>query len=110
MPRPRKEEPRERYTLRLLKTELEQIQTKADQAALTVSEYLRRCALGKRIRSRVSDKAIAELNRLGGLQKHCLAELKQNESNRAVREELNRTLFAIRAELKSVIATGLEEE
>jgi Large polyvalent protein-associated domain 7 len=33
----------------------------AQKAGLTVSEYLRRCSLNKRVHSRVSDKAIARL-------------------------------------------------
>jgi mobilization protein NikA len=48
----------------------------ANRAALTLSEYLRRAVSGIRIRSRILTDAISEMNRLGGLQKHCLGQLK----------------------------------
>jgi hypothetical protein len=48
----------------------------AQKAGLTLSEYLRRCSLNKRIHSRVSDKAIARLSSLCGLQKHLLMQIK----------------------------------
>ena len=40
-----------------------------------MSEYLRRCSLNKRIHSHVSDKAVARLSSLCGLQKHLLMQI-----------------------------------
>jgi len=59
--------------VRLYLHEKAQFEEQADRAGLTLSEYLRRCASGKKITSKVNLKAIAELNRLGGLQKQCMA-------------------------------------
>ena len=52
--------------LRILPEEKTAIAGEAGKAGLTVSEYIRRRALGKLVKSRVSEKAINELRRLGG--------------------------------------------
>lgn len=56
--------------LRILPEEKTAIADEAGKAGLTVSEYIRRRALDRPVKSRVSEKAINELRRLGGLQKH----------------------------------------
>ena len=56
--------------LRILPEEKEAVAAEAGKAGLTVSEYIRRRALDRPVKSRVSEKAINELRRLGGLQKH----------------------------------------
>ncbi len=82
----------------------------ANRAALTLSEYIRRAALGIRMRSRIHTDAISELNRLGGLQKHCLEQLKVLGNDDDLRHELNITLAAIREQVKNVISLHVEEE
>jgi hypothetical protein len=47
----------------------------ADKAALTPSEFVRRRIVGYRVVSRVEDKLLNELRRLGGLQKHLASQL-----------------------------------
>ncbi len=42
----------------------------ADACGLSLSEYMRRCALGLAIHSRVDAEALRELRRHGGLIKH----------------------------------------
>lgn len=42
----------------------------AEKAGLTFSEYVRLCAMRRRITPKVDLKAIANLNRIGGLVKH----------------------------------------
>jgi hypothetical protein len=56
--------------LRILPEEKAAIAAEADKAGLTVSEYIRRRSLGRPVKSRMNEKVINELRRLGGLQKH----------------------------------------
>jgi hypothetical protein len=75
MARPKKTETTKRYTVRLLAEQRSKIEELADIAGLNTSEYIRRSALGKRIRSRINLTAMNELRRLGGLQKFCLIHI-----------------------------------
>jgi len=100
MSRPKSAEHRSRYTFRLLPEELEKIGILASYAGLTVSACLRRCALRKCIRPRVSVKAMAELRRLGGLQKYCLRQIKDQPGLPEARHQLNAVLGAILVEIK----------
>ena len=50
------------------------IKAQARKAGLTMSEYMRRTSLNKRIASKVDQKALGELARLGGLQKYLLMQ------------------------------------
>ncbi len=104
MSRPRIVEHRKRYTLRLLTEELDRIETLADYAGLTVSEYMRRCALQKRIHSKINLKAMGELARLGGLQKYCLQQIRDEPGLPETRHQLNAVLNAIRATIKRLQA------
>jgi hypothetical protein len=56
--------------LRILPEEKTAVAAEAAKAGLTVSEYIRRRTLDRPVRSRLNEKAINELRRLGGLQKH----------------------------------------
>lgn len=75
-----------------------------------MSEYIRRCSLNKRIQSRVSDKAIARLSSLCGLQKHLLMEIKGLPYEAALRNELNSALAEITTTLRAVIKKEDESE
>ncbi len=55
--------------VRLEPGEAEAIREKAKDAGVTVSEFLRAAALGRKTRSVVEEGMINELRRLGGLQK-----------------------------------------
>jgi hypothetical protein len=97
MARPKVEENRKRYTIRLMSNELAKIDDLADRAGLTTSEYIRRCALGKRMHSKVNIKAMAELNRLGGLQKLCITHFPEDRGHlHEVIEEILKTLKSLR--------------
>jgi hypothetical protein len=98
MARPQKKETAKRYTVRLLSDQRARIEELADLAGLTTSEYIRRSALGKRIRSKVSLKAMNELRRLGGLQKLCLTTTHDPEN----RQEMNRVLNLILVTIKQL--------
>jgi hypothetical protein len=82
----------------------------ADKAGLTLSEYVRRCSLNKRIQSHVSDKAIARLSSLCGLQKYLLMQIKGHPYEAALRNELNSVLAGITTTLRAVIKKEDESE
>jgi hypothetical protein len=57
-------------TIRLSEEERQEMREQAEVSHLTVSEYIRRRILGKRIVSQADLAVLAELRRLGGLLKH----------------------------------------
>jgi hypothetical protein len=91
-----------RLYIRLTTDEKTLIGSQANKAGLTLSEYIRRCGLHKRIRSRVSEKAMGELGRLGGLQKVCMKQLKDIPSSQDIRGQLNAVLSAILTEIERI--------
>jgi hypothetical protein len=71
MPRPRRAEQKTApMQVRLTPAERAELAAAAADAGLTVSDYIRRRALGRRITARVDLTVINELRRLGGLVKH----------------------------------------
>jgi hypothetical protein len=74
----------EHTNIRWTKLEKSVVVRDAAAACLSVSEYVRRRALGIRVVSRTDETAIAELRRLGGLQKSlalkCSAEKEQYDA------------------------------
>ena len=71
------------------------IKAQAKRAGLTMSEYMRRIAFNKRIISKMDQKALGELARLGGLQKYLLRQIKGLPDEEGLRKELNSTLSAV---------------
>jgi hypothetical protein len=71
------------------------IRDQAKIAGLTMSEYMRRIAFNKRIISKMDQKALGELARLGGLQKHLLKQIKGLPDEEGLRKGLNSTLSAV---------------
>jgi hypothetical protein len=63
-------------TIRLSEKERQEMREQAEVSHLTVSEYIRRRALGKRVVSQADLAVLAELRRLGGLLKHIHLETK----------------------------------
>ena len=82
MPRPPKNKPlrTEFFKFRLTEEEWHNLSEQADRAALTPSEFARRRIAGYRIVSRVEDKLLNELRRLGGLQKHLATQLPEKRA------------------------------
>jgi hypothetical protein len=76
MVRPKLTEHRRGLLIKLLSQEKDIIRQQAHLAGLTVSEFIRKCALNRPIRSQVSREVAAELSKLFGLQKHLLMEIK----------------------------------
>lgn len=60
--------------IRCLPEEKEALQEKAKTAGLSVGEFLRRAALGRRIDAQCDTEMIMELRRLGELQKNLFKE------------------------------------
>ena len=77
MPRPRRQiDLSERLTFRLTPPERAELEAAAETAGMTVSEYVRRRALGRRVvaaRALADTQTLNELRRLGGLVKHLAA-------------------------------------
>ena len=67
-----------RVEIRMSPDEHSAIADKADKCRLSVSEFLRRCALGRAVSSRSDQEALSELRRQGGLIKHLASNDRQN--------------------------------
>ena len=104
MPRPKRAQGvTSEIHIRVTSNEKDILHTQAEKAGLTVSEYLRRCSLNKRLHSRVSDKAVARLSSLCGLQKHLLTQITGLPQEGTLRSELNSVLAGITATLRSIV-------
>ena len=84
-----------RIFIRITDAEKANIRDQAKIAGLTMSEYMRRTSLNKRIVSKMDQKALGELARLGGLQKYLLMQIKGLPDEEGLRRELNSTLSAV---------------
>jgi hypothetical protein len=71
-----------RAGVRLSEEEYREIREQAEVSHLTVSEYIRRRILGKRIVPQADLAVLAELRRLGGLLKHVHLETRGTYSER----------------------------
>ena len=101
MATPKLTEHRRGVLIKLLSQEKDFIRQQAHLAGLTVSEFIRKCALNRPIRSRVSREVAAEISKLFGLQKHLLMEIKDLPNEVGLRRELNSVL----SELHTALAT-----
>ena len=84
-----------RLFIRITDAEKSNIRDQAKRAGLTMSEYMRRISLNKRIVSKMDQKALGELARLGGLQKYLLKQIKGLPDEEGLRRGLNSTLSAV---------------
>jgi hypothetical protein len=73
-----------RLGLRVSEEEQLEISTQAEVCRLTVSEYIRRKVLGKRVVAQADLAVLAELRRLGGLLKHIHLETRGTYSELTV--------------------------
>ena len=60
--------------IRVTQQEQEEIREKAEVSGLSMSEYIRRRALCRRVPSRIETKMLSELRRQGGLLKYVFTE------------------------------------
>lgn len=98
-----KSEKRQREKLvkcRCTDAEFDSINKKAVSAGLTTSEYIRRCALNRRITVRTDIRMMNELLRLGGLQKHLYTQMQENMTT-----ELSRQFSEVLTSIKHAINT-----
>ena len=91
-----------RIEVRITEEEKAIIRDQANSASLTMSEYIRRTALNKRILSTMDQKAAGELARLGGLQKHLLSQIKGLPDEEGLRKGLNSTLLAVHNAMRAL--------
>jgi hypothetical protein len=84
-----------RLFIRITDQEKAIIRTEAKKAGLGMSEFMRRTSLNKRIVSKMDQKALGELARLGGLQKYLLKQIKGLPNEEDLRAGLNSTLLAV---------------
>ena len=94
-----------RLFIRITDGEKAIIKDQAKRGGLTMSEYMRRTSLHKRIVSKMDQKALGELARLGGLQKHLLKQIKGLPDEESLRTGLNSTLLAVQDTL-GTLKTG----
>ena len=99
-----------RIQIRITNEEKSTLLLQADKTGLTLSEYVRRCSLNKRLHSCVSDKAIARLCSLCGLQKHLLMQITGLPNEGTIRSQLNSVLAGITTTLRAVIKKEEESE
>ncbi len=99
MPRPRRQpDLSDRLTIRVTPTERSELVTAAETAGMTVSEYIRRRSLGRRVAAphALADvQTLGELRRLGGLIKHLSTTGGPVEDLRAVLTELREAAAAL---------------
>ena len=110
MARPKQKEHRRGQLIKLLSEEKEVIKRNAYIAGLTVSEYMRRCSLNKRLHSRIDDKAINRLSSLCGLMKHLLMQIVGHPHEDELRRELNGILARITEALRTVVNKDEDSE
>jgi hypothetical protein len=91
-----------RIFIRITDAEKANIRDQAKIAGLTMSEYMRRTSLHKRIVSKMDQKALGELARLGGLQKHLLKQIKGLPDAEGLRKGLNSTLSAVLSAVRTL--------
>ena len=91
-----------RIEVRITEEEKAIIRDQANSASLTMSEYIRRTAMNRRILSTMDQKAAGELARLGGLQKHLLTQIKGLPDEEGLRKGLNSTLLAIQNSMRAL--------
>lgn len=82
-----------RISLRIRPADKAALKEAADRAGKSLSAYLVACGLGRKLRSRVDDRAINELRRLGGLLKVAITtDPGQRSGYRALLDELKVTI------------------
>jgi hypothetical protein len=91
-----------RLFIRITDGEKAIIKDQAKRAGMTMSEYVRRTSLHKRIVSKMDQKALGELARLGGLQKYLLKQIKGLPDEEGLRKGLNSTLSAVLSAVRTL--------
>jgi len=86
---------------RLTEAQLKDLKQDADDAGMKLSPYIRARVCGHHVKCKVDAKTVRELNRVVGLFKHTLDELRQNP------DDPGRKLFGeIQSTLRNVLAAA----
>ena len=88
--------------VRCLPEEADAIRDKAMDSGVSVSEFLRCAALGRKTRSTIDSQIINELRRLGGLQKHLFTEGSGHDGGAHLSREYSDILLAIKAAIERI--------
>jgi len=88
-----------RFEMRLTAAERLQLRDEADLAGMSISELLRKRAIGKTIHVATDFVMIRQLRRLGGLQKHAMNKFALHDE---VVDECSATIRAIHAAIERV--------
>ena len=107
-----KSEKRQRTALlgsvRCYPEEKAQIQESAKAAGISTGEYLRRCALGRRIVAKGDTRQMNEIMRQGGLLKHLYSEMqKQGMMTAELSKQYSETLTAMQVAFLKFDASSL---
>jgi hypothetical protein len=97
-----------RLFIRITDQEKAIIRTEAKKAGLGMSEFVRRTSLNKRVVSKVDQKALGELARLGGLQKYLLMKIKGLPDEEGLRRELNSILNAVLGAVRALNTVAIK--
>src|SRR5579863_2134461 len=93
--------------IRMCPTERAAITSRASDCHLSVSEYLRRCALRKNVDPRADVEAVAELRRQGGLVKHLAStDRRHSYEYRTALNQIHNTIRRICRDRKSPLETA----
>lgn len=88
--------------MRCLPVEADTIRDKALDSGVSVSEFLRCAALGRKTRSTIDSQIINELRRLGGLQKHLFTEAGRHDGWGHLSKEYADILVTIKAAIERI--------
>ena len=90
-----------RFEMRLSPVEREQLRDEADLAGISISDLVRRRALGRPVYAAIDLATIRELRRLGGLQKLAMNKLMHHQG---ISEECLATIRALRDAVERVVS------
>lgn len=85
--------------VRMTETEYKDLMFRVEKSGLTLAEFIRRCASGRKIISRVEQNLVNELRRQGGLMK-----LIHNESGGAYSEKTAAAIEEMRSVVRALTA------
>lgn len=87
------------FKLRIKSDDLQQIRIKANECGKSTAEFMISCALDKKLKSKSDQRLIAELSRLGGLQKFLLQKYGTEHMHA---DEIRRVLIELKNAIKTV--------
>jgi len=105
-----KEPKTKRFYVRFSENELATLKSHAEHSCMTMSEFARRAALGKRIVPKTDMTMLAELRRQGSSLRNLLNTANRPVTDEAVLRELQQSYKAILATISRAIAPDYDEQ